>query len=227
VSTAVVTGASRGIGRATAIALAARGLDVVLLARSESDLAEVAGEVSKLGARALALRCDVTSEGEVGAACGHALRELGTPVVVVNNAGMIRRAAVHQMSLEDFRLVVDTNLTGTFLVTRAFLPSMLTANQGRVIQMASISSTLGSPRASAYCAAKWGVVGFTKSLAEELRGTGLSTMSILPGSVDTAMLKGSGFLPQMTAEQVAGVVVYAALDAPLAMNGSSIELFGP
>jgi 3-oxoacyl-[acyl-carrier protein] reductase len=222
-----VTGASRGIGRATAIALAGRGLDVVLLARSESDLAQVAGEVSKQGARALALRCDVTSEGEVGAASARAMRELGTPVVVVNNAGMIRRAAVNEMSLEDFRLVIDTNLTGTFLVTRAFLPAMLAANKGRVIQVASISSTLGSPRASAYCAAKWGVVGFTKSLAEELRGTGLSTMSILPGSVDTAMLKGSGFLPQMTAEEVAGAVVYAALDAPLAMNGSSIELFGP
>ena len=194
-SSAVVTGASRGIGRATALALAQRGLDVALLARTESDLDVVAGEVSKLGVRALPLRCDVTSPDEVAAACTRALRELGTPRVVVNNAGIIRRGAVHEMSLEDFRMVVDTNLTGTFLVTRALLPSMLTAKEGRVIQMASISSTLGSPRASAYCAAKWGVVGFTKSLAEELRGTGLATMSVLPGSVDTAMLEGSGFPP--------------------------------
>jgi 3-oxoacyl-[acyl-carrier protein] reductase len=226
-STAVVTGASRGIGRAAALALAQRGLDVVLLARTESDLDVVAGEASKHGVRALALRCDVTSPDDVAGACARALRETGTPRVVVNNAGVIRRASVHEMTLEDFRLVMDTNLTGTFLVTRALLPSMLAAKNGRVIQMASISSTLGSPRASAYCAAKWGVVGFTKSLAEELRGTGLSTMSILPGSVDTAMLEGSGFLPLMTAEDVARAVVFAALDAPLAMNGSSIELFGP
>jgi 3-oxoacyl-[acyl-carrier protein] reductase len=227
VSVAVVTGASRGIGRAAAIALARRGLDVVLLARTTSDLGAVAAEVEKEGARALALRCDVTSPGEVSEACARSLGELGTPTVVVNNAGMIRRAAVHEMSLDDFRLVIDTNLTGTFLVTRVFLPSMLASKKGRVIQMASISSTLGTARASAYCAAKWGVVGFTKSLAEELRGTGLCTMSILPGSVDTAMLEGSGFAPQMTAEDVARAVVYAALDAPPAMNGSSIELFGP
>jgi 3-oxoacyl-[acyl-carrier protein] reductase len=227
VSTAIVTGASRGIGRATAIALARRGLDVALLARTESDLGAVAAEVTKQGSRALALRCDVTSADDVRAASTRALRELGAPIVVVNNAGMIRRAAVHEMSLEDFRSVIDANLTGTFLVTRAFLAAMLAAKQGRVIQMASISSTLGSPHASAYCAAKWGVVGFTKSLAEELRGTGLCTMSILPGSVDTTMLEGSGFAPQMTAEDVAGAVVYAALDAPPAMNGSNIELFGP
>jgi len=225
-SAAVVTGASRGIGRATALALARRGLDVALLARTESDLDVVAAEISQHGVRALPLRCDVTSAHEVTAACARALDELGTPRVVVNNAGMIRRAPVHEMSLEEFRLVLDTNLTGTFLVTRALLPSMLAARQGRVIQMASISSTLGSARASAYCAAKWGVVGFTKSLAEELRGTGLCTMSILPGSVDTAMLQGSGFSPQMTADDVARAVVFAALDAPPAMNGSSIDLFG-
>jgi 3-oxoacyl-[acyl-carrier protein] reductase len=226
-STAVVTGASRGIGRATALALAERGLDVVLLARTTSDLDIVAGEASKHGVRALALRCDVTAPDEVSRVCARILEEAGTPRVIVNNAGVIRRGAVHEMSLEDFRTVMDTNLTGTFLVTRALLPSMLAAKNGRVIQMASISSTLGTPRASAYCAAKWGVVGFTKSLAEELRGTGLLTMSILPGSVDTAMLEGSDFAPQMTAADVARAVVFAALDAPPAMNGSSIELFGP
>ncbi len=225
-SAAVVTGASRGIGRAAALALARRGLDIALLARTESDLDVVAAEISQHGVRALPLRCNVTSADEVTAACARALAELGTPRVVVNNAGIIRRALVHEMSIEDFRLVLDTNLTGTFLVTRALLPSMLAARQGRVIQMASISSTLGSARASAYCASKWGVVGFTKSLAEELRGTGLCTMSILPGSVDTAMLQGSGFSPQMTADDVARAVVFAALDAPPAMNGSSIDLFG-
>jgi 3-oxoacyl-[acyl-carrier protein] reductase len=90
----------------------------------------------------------------------------------------------------------------------------------------SISSTLGTAKMSAYCASKWGVVGFMKALAEELRGTGLQTMAILPGSVDTAMLKGSGFAAQMTAEDVAGTIAYAALDAPDALNGSAIEVFG-
>jgi 3-oxoacyl-[acyl-carrier protein] reductase len=226
-SAAVVTGASRGIGRATALALARRGLDVALLARTATDLERVAGEAARLGAKALAIRCDVTQQAEVDSACARVLETFGAPLVVVNNAGLILRGLVHEMTADDFRLVVDTNLGGTFLVTRAFLPAMLAEKAGRVIQVASISSTLGSRRASAYCAAKWGVVGFTKSLAEELRGTGLSTMSVLPGSVETAMLENSGFSPQMSPEEVAGTIVYAALDAPSAMNGSSIEMFGP
>ena len=226
-SVAVVTGASRGIGRAAALALAARGLDVALLARTADDLAHVAQAVSQCGVTALPLRCDVTAAADVNDAAARVLDALGAPEVVVNNAGIIRRAPVHEMSLADFRLVLDTNLTGTFLVTRAFLPAMLERHRGRFVQVASISATLGSPRASAYCAAKWGVVGFTKSLAEELRGTGLAAMSILPGSVDTSMLEGSGFSPLMTADDVAKTIVYAALDAPSAMNGSSLEMFGP
>jgi 3-oxoacyl-[acyl-carrier protein] reductase len=227
VTAAVITGASRGIGRAAALALAKRGLDVALLARTESDLASVAAASSSYDVKVLPLRCDVTVAAEVNAAAARVLEVFGAPEVVVNNAGMIRRAAVHEMSEQDFRLVLDTNLTGTFLVTRAFLPAMLKRGRGRMLQLASISATLGSPLASAYCAAKWGVVGFTKSLAEELRGTGLLAMSILPGSVDTSMLDGSGFSPQMTAEDVASTIVYAALDAPSAMNGSSLEMFGP
>ena len=224
---AVVTGGSRGIGRAAALALASRGLDVALLARGADDLALVAEAVARCGVAALPLRCDVTVEADVAAAAARVLERFGAPDVVVNNAGVIRRAAVHEMSLQDFRLVVDTNLTGTFLVTRALLPAMLKRGRGRLLQIASISSTLGSARASAYCAAKWGVVGFTKSLTEELRGTGLVAMSILPGSVDTSMLEGSGFAPQMTPDDVAKTIVFAALDAPSAMNGSSLEMFGP
>jgi len=154
-------------------------------------------------------------------------RELGSVHVLVNNAGVVRRAPVHEMREEDWDAVVGVNLKGTFLVTRAFLPQMLGEKKGRVVTMGSISSTLGTAGQSAYCAAKWGVVGFTKSLAEELRGSGLSAMCVMPGSVSTRMLEGSGFAPRMTPEEVAELVVYAALDAPAAMNGSAIEMFGP
>ncbi len=92
--------------------------------------------------------------------------------------------------------------------------------------MGSISSTLGTARQSAYCAAKWGVVGFVKSLAEEVRGSGVQAMVVLPAGVDTDMLRESGFPAQMTAEHVAKVVTFAALDAPDAMNGSAVEMFG-
>jgi len=223
---ALVTGASRGIGRATALALADRGLDLALFARTAADLERTASAATERGVRAIPIVCDVTSASEVDRACLLVLGELGVPRVVVNNAGSIHRALVHELTPDDFRSVIDSNLTSTFLVTRALLPHMLARKAGRFVQVGSISSTLGTPRASAYCAAKWGVVGFTKSLAEELRGTGLVAMTVLPGSVDTQMLEGSGFAPQMTAEEVARVIVYAALDAPEAMNAASIDVFG-
>jgi len=119
------------------------------------------------------------------------------------------------------------NLKGAFLVARAFLPGMIRTKRGRFVAVASISSTLGTARQSAYCAAKWGLVGFVKSLAEELRGHGVQAMSVMPGSVDTEMLKGGEFAPAMHPDDVAGLVTYAALDAPDAMNGSAIEMFGP
>jgi 3-oxoacyl-[acyl-carrier protein] reductase len=226
-SVAVVTGAGRGIGRAVAQRLAARGHAVALLARTVPELEATAAAIVASGARALTLRCDVANAGEVQHAAERVLAELGPPDVVVNNAGIVRRAAVAEMSEADWDAVVDVNLKGAFLVTRAFLPRMLERRRGRFVAVASISSTLGTPRLSAYCAAKWGVVGFTKALAEELRGTGLQAMCVLPGSVDTEMLVGSGFSPAMTADEVAGTVVYAALDAPSAMNGSAVEVFGP
>lgn len=223
----VVTGASRGIGRATAIAFAKRGYDVALLARSVEELEKVGGQIVALGRRALALRCDVANAHEVEHARVRTLDELGTPAVVVNNAGVVRRSLIHETSDADWDAVIATNLRGPFVVTRAFLPAMLAAKRGRVVIVSSISATLGTARQASYCASKWGVVGFMKSLAEELRGTGLSTMAVLPGSVDTKMLEGSGFAAQMGPDEVAELVVYAGLDAPAAMNGSAVEMFGP
>lgn len=226
-SVAVVTGAGRGIGRAVATAFAARGHDVALLSRSVEELEVTAREVIALGRRALALRCDVTSSREIDHARDRTLAELGAPSVVVNNAGIVKRSLVHETSDAEWDEVIAVNLRGAFAVTRAFLPSMLDTRRGRIVMVGSISATLGAARQAAYCASKWGLVGFTKSLAEELRGTGLATMVVLPGSVDTDMLAGSGFEAQMSAEDVAKLVVYAALEAPAAMNGSAIEMFGP
>ncbi len=223
---AVVTGAGRGIGRAVALQLARRGHDLALLSRTVAELEEVAAEIVGLGRRALALRCDVASAREVGHAHERTAAQLGVPTVVVNNAGIVRRARVHEMSDDDWDQVLGVNLTGTFLVTRAWLPSMLAAGRGRIVNVSSISGTLGTPLQSAYCAAKWGVIGFTKSLAQELAGTGVTALAVLPGSVDTDMLKGSGFSARMSPADVANLVLYAALDAPSAMNGSAVEMFG-
>jgi 3-oxoacyl-[acyl-carrier protein] reductase len=163
----------------------------------------------------------------MGDAAARTLADLGAaPRVVVANAGVVHRALVHEMTEEAWDEDVDVCMKGTFLTARAFLPKMLEARRGRFVGIASISSTVGSARQSAYCAAKWGTVGFVKSLAEELRGTGLQAMCLLPGSVDTDMLKGSGFHPAMQPEDVAKSVAWLALEAPDAMNGSSVEMFG-
>ncbi len=224
---AVVTGAGRGIGRAVALRLAERGCDVALLARTVEEIEAVGAEIVALGRRAVSLRCDVSNAGEMARATERILRDLGVPRVVVANAGVVRRALVVDMSEEDWDHVIDVNLKGTFLTARALLPSMLPRRQGRFVAVASISATLGTPRHAAYCAAKWGIVGFVKTLAEELRGHGMQAMSVLPGTVDTVMLRGGDFKAQMSPNEVAGLVAYAALDAPDGMNGSAIEMFGP
>ncbi len=226
---AVVTGAGRGIGRAVALALSRRGLRVALLARTRGELEETARAIRAEdgAAEPLVVPCDVSDSRGVAAASAEVLARLGAPRVVVNNAGVVKRARLHEMTEAEWDEVVGVNLKGAFLVTRALLPAMLGRGRGRVVNVASVSATLGTPRQVAYNASKWGVVGLTKSLAEELRGTGLQALAVLPGAVDTEMLKGSGYAPQMTAEEVANALVYAALDAPDAMNGSAIEVFGP
>lgn len=180
-----------------------------------------------VGASARAFACDVASESDVARASAEVLGAMGAPRVVVNNAGIVRRGVrIHETRPADWDEVIAVNLRGPFLISRAFLPAMLAARRGRFVHVASISATLGSPGAASYAASKWGLVGLAKSLAEELRGTGLASIALLPGSVDTEMLAGSGFEPRMTADDVAAMIVHAGLDAPDALTGSAVEMFG-
>ena len=224
---AVVTGAGSGIGRATALALAGRGLDVALVARTESTLRETAAVVEKSGVRALVVVADVGVADDVRRMADTVTTGFGAPVLVVNNAGTAgRKVRIEGVEETEWDAVIGANLRGLFLVTRAFMPPMRAARVGRFVNVGSISSTLGTAGLAPYCASKWGALGFTKSVAEELRGSGLQALAVLPGTVDTPMAKVGGFIPRMSAAEVARVIVYAGLDAPPAMNGSAIECFG-
>jgi len=201
---ALVTGAGRGIGRAVAKALGRRGLHVALMARTRSELEDTAREIAAADGESSIVPCDVSDPSAVDAARDVLIAALGPPRIVVNNAGIVVRGLVHELRVADWDAVMAVNLRATFLVSRAFLASMLERGHGRIVNVASVSAVTGTRGQSAYNASKWAVLGFTKSLAEELRGTGLQAMAVLPGAVDTAMLEGSSFAPQMTADAVAG-----------------------
>jgi NAD(P)-dependent dehydrogenase (short-subunit alcohol dehydrogenase family) len=223
----LLTGASRGIGRATALACAARGAKLGLLGRPSPEQRETANLCLKAGARGvLDLTADAGSSEDLEHAAQEFLSAYGAPDALIHNAGIARRTSVEGTTLASWDEHLRVNLTAPFVLTRALLPAMRARNSGRIVFVASISATLGTANLAAYCATKWGVVGFMKSLAAELSDTGLMTCAILPGSVDTRMLEGSGFPARMSAEQVAETLLHYAFDAPLAHNGASIEMFG-
>jgi len=219
---AVVTGGGRGIGAAIARELTGRGLKVTVFARTAAQVEEV---VRSDGA-ALAIAGDVRSEADVRRLREEHERILGPVDVLVNAAGILVRGPAEDLSAEVFREVLDVNLVGPFLCAREVIPGMKARRRGRIVNLASISGTLGTPLASPYNASKWGLIGLTKCLAEELRASGVQCLSVSPGSVDTEMLARTPFPPQMQPAEVARVVTFAALDAPDAMTGSNVELFG-
>lgn len=224
---AVVTGASRGIGAATARLLARRGQRLALLGRASSGLQQTRLDCLERGSpEARVFEVDLAELEAVALAGARVLGELGVPDLVAHVAGVARRAPLEELELPAWREQLDVNLGAPYALTRALLPAMRARGRGRVVFVGSISGTLGTPRQAAYCASKWGLTGFMKSLAEELRDSGLMTCAVLPGSVATAMLEGSGFAPRMQPDDVAQTLVHYGLDAPLAHNGAVVEMFG-
>jgi len=226
-STAVVTGASRGIGRAIALRLAGAGAEVALWARDDAALRAVAAEIAERGGRAQAMVCDVADAGAVSSAADAVRRTMAPVRTVVNNAGAALRKPTVAITDAEWRRIMAVNADGTFHVTRAFLPDLSRAG-GRVINIASIAGREGTPLFAAYCAAKHAVVGFTRALALELRAAKVSVNAICPGSVDTAMLRESmpGVRPEMTPDDIARTALFLAHEAPEALTGACIDVFG-
>src|SRR5438552_4058567 len=182
---AIVTGASAGVGRATAMALAAEGAAVGLVARREEGLRAVATEIERAGGRALPLPADVADEAAIGAAVARAAREMGGLDILIANAGANRGGPVDGYPLADWNLVLGANLTGVFLAARAALPHLKARGGGQIIAVASGAGKQGYPNLAAYSAAKFGVLGFMQALAAEVKADGIRCGVIVPGSILT------------------------------------------
>ena len=184
---AVVTGAGRGIGRAIALKFASEGADVVCVSRTTENSEKVAGEIRALGRKAWAYAVDVADTAGVTAAAEKILAECGKVDILVNNAGVTRDGLLMRMPDADWDTVLNTNLKGAFLVTKAFSRAMLKARSGRIINIASVIGLMGNAGQCNYAASKAGLIGFTKSAAREFASRSITVNAIAPGFIETDM----------------------------------------
>ena len=220
---AIVTGGSRGIGRAIAIELATQGAIAVVNYASSSAAAEaVVTEIIAAGGQAIAIQADVSKIDQVDALVNAVIEKFSRVDILVNNAGITRDTLLLRLKPEDWQAVIDLNLTGVFLCTRAVSKIMLKQRSGRIINITSVAGQIGNPGQSNYSAAKAGVIGFTKSVAKELASRGITVNAVAPGFIATDMTsnlnKTEDILKYIPLgrfgqpEEVAGMVRFLAAD---------------
>jgi 3-oxoacyl-[acyl-carrier protein] reductase len=234
---AIVTGASRGIGRAIALQLAEIGANVVVnYANSSGAADELVAQISSTGVEAIAVQADVSKAEQMDALFSTVMAKWGRVDILVNNAGITRDTLLLRMKPEDWQAVIDTNLTGVFLATRLASKIMLKQKSGRIINIASVAGQMGNPGQANYSAAKAGVIGFTKTVAKELATRGITVNAVAPGFIATDMtndLKAEGILQYIPLgrygqpEEVAGMVRFLASDAAAAyITGQTFNVDG-
>lgn len=235
---AIVTGASRGIGKATALELAKYGAKVVVnYARSSNAADEVVKKIVEGGGEAIALKADVSKTEEVDNLIKETLAKYSSIDVLVNNAGITQDTLLMRMKLEQWQAVIDLNLTGVFLCTKAVTKTMLKQRSGRIINIASVAGQMGNPGQANYSAAKAGVIGMTKTVAKELASRGVTVNAVAPGFIATDMthdLKAEEEILKMiplgrygNPEEIAGMIRFLAADPAAAyITGQTFNVDG-
>jgi 3-oxoacyl-[acyl-carrier protein] reductase len=221
---AVVTGAGRGIGRAIALKFAAAGADVVCVSRTAENSERVAGEVRTLGRKAWAHAVDVGEAAAVGAAAERILSETGKVDILVNNAGVTRDGLLVRMSEADWDTVIDTNLKGAFLFTKALARAFMKQRSGRIINIASIVGLIGNAGQCNYASSKAALLGFTKSAARELASRGILVNAVAPGFIETDMTSG---LKEELKSEMLKTIPLGALGQPEDIANAALFLASP
>lgn len=237
--TALVTGASRGIGKAIAIELAKNGANVAVnYAGSKEKAEEVVAEIKQLGRDAIAIQADVAKEEDVSQMVDEVIKTFGSLDILVNNAGITKDNIMMRMKMEDWDAVINTNLKGVFLCSKAVMRQMMKQRSGRIINIASVVGVLGNPGQANYVAAKAGVIGLTKTMARELASRNITVNAVAPGLIETdmtdeladdvkkAMLQQIPLGKLGSPEQVAKVVRFLASDDSSYMTGQTLCVDG-
>lgn len=235
----IVTGASRGIGKAIALGFAEAGADVAFTyASNEAAAEEVKKEIEAKGRKALAIKADAASADAAAMVVDETIKAFGKIDVLVNNAGVTKDTLLMRMSEADWDTVLDTNLKGVFLITKAAIRPMMSAKKGKIITISSVVGLVGNPGQVNYCASKAGVIGFSKSLAKEVGSRGITVNVIAPGYIETDM---TGKLTEEQAkaimdmvplkkmgkpEDIAGTALFLASDAASYITGETIRVDG-
>jgi 3-oxoacyl-[acyl-carrier protein] reductase len=236
--TALVTGASRGIGRAIATTLARQGAKVIVTATTLEGASKTVEAIAGAGGSATAVALNVADDRSVAATMAEVLKEHATIPLLVNNAGITRDNLLMRMKSEDWNEVIDTNLSGIYRVCRSLVPSMVKARYGRIVNITSVVSRSGNPGQANYAAAKSGIEGFSRSLARELASRNITVNCVAPGFIDTDMTQSlteaqrEALLTQVplrrlgTPDDVASGVAYLVSDAASYVTGITLDING-
>lgn len=206
---AIITGGSRGIGRATALQLAKEGVELGLIASSDGSFTDVKKELDQLGAKYVTAAADISDEKAVQGAVGYIKQQLGNIDILINNAGVIAHGKFLETPTDEFRRLLDVNVMGIVYVTQQVLPMMIEQDRGDIVNVASMAGVKGSPGASAYSASKFAVIGLSESLMQEVRPHNIRVSTLTPSLVETEMTRGDERNPEKftQAEDMAEYIV--------------------